>query len=122
MEEYESQNQLSKRTPKHRSNILCYRCWCLKNYNRLPEEYDYNEGFITEKAEVVMRKIFNKHRGNPHVEYFYVLDVLDLLGSLQEWLLGKLLVEGVPFSIVINKIDIINGKYLNQTNIHAVIR
>ena len=37
MEDYEKQAQVAKVTPKVRDKLLCYRCFCLKYHNRLPE-------------------------------------------------------------------------------------
>lgn len=82
MSKYEQTEQLAKKTPKVREKIFCYRCHCLRYHNRLPEEYDHD--FTEDKAEFLMRKILNKHKEN--IEYFYVVDVFDMLGTFQDWI------------------------------------
>lgn len=58
-------------------------------------------------------KVFNKHKTYPDVTHFlFVVDALDVFGTLKQDLVFKLLEKGTPFSVVINKCDILNQKYL----------
>jgi GTPase Era involved in 16S rRNA processing len=54
--------------------------------------------------------------------YFYVIDVLDIAGSFKKFVFDRLLAENIDFCVVINKVDIINQKYLNKHLILDVVR
>ena len=64
-----------------------------------------------------MTKLFKKHTNSP-IFYIYMVDVMDIAGSLKEYVLNRLLEENVEFCVVVNKLDIINEKYLNK---HAIL-
>ena len=71
-----------------------------------------------------MNKIFNRHRNNQKINthFFLVVDVFDLLGTMAEDLIHRLLHEKLTFSIIANKSDLITKKYLNETAIRQAIR
>ena len=104
--------------------MLCFRCFSLKHHNRLPKEYDNNLGFSTDSTEFMLNKIFNRHRNNQKIgtHFFLVVDVLDLLGTMADNLIHRLLSEKLTFSIIVNKSDLINKKYLNETAIRQAIK
>ena len=54
-----------------------------------------------------MNKLFKKHKNSP-IFYIYLIDVMDIAGSLKEYVFNRLLEEDVEFCVVINKLDIIN--------------
>jgi len=68
-----------------------------------------------------MNKIFTKHKSSQAL-YLYIIDVLDLAGTLQKYVLDRLLDQRVTFAIVVNKVDIINRRYLNRNKIMDVVR
>lgn len=113
MDRHEEEHQSAKRMKKTRRELLCYRCYTLKHHNRLPSEYDNSEGDYLNSKEVILNKLFNKHKTSM-VLYVYLIDVLDVLGSFQEDILFRLLSEKKEFCVVVNKLDVLNDKYLNK--------
>lgn len=68
-----------------------------------------------------MSKAFNKHKSGPTF-FIYLLDVLDLSGSFKKYVFQRLLESGQEFCIVINKLDIVNEKYVNKHFILEEVR
>jgi hypothetical protein len=75
----------------------------------LPEEYDNNQGFTTDSTEFILNKMLNRHKSTKDgVEYLFLIDAFDVLGTFQKWLFKRMLSEGLQISIIVNKIDVIN--------------
>jgi len=67
----------------------------------------------------VLEKVFNKHKSYQNeTHYLFVVDGMDLFGTLRKDLVHKLLEKDIQFSIVINKCDIINQKYIVEALVH----
>ena len=67
--------------------------------------------------------MFNRHKSHhDSTHYLFVVDVLDIFGTLRRDLVIKLLEKAIPFSVVINKCDILNDKYLAQNLIHQEVK
>jgi ribosome biogenesis GTPase A len=60
-----------------------------------------------------MSKIIKKHNSLP-TTFIYLIDVLDIAGTFKKYVFDRLLDADVTFCVVINKLDIVNLKYLNQ--------
>lgn len=60
-----------------------------------------------------MSKIIKKHQSLP-TTFIYLIDVLDIAGTFKKYVFNRLIDAGANFCIVINKLDIVNQKYLNQ--------
>jgi hypothetical protein len=56
----------------------------------LPEEYDVPEGLTVNNQEEIMSKVLKKHKDLP-VMYLYVVDILDLAGTLQKYAFDRLM-------------------------------
>jgi hypothetical protein len=56
----------------------------------LPEEYDVPEGLTVNNQEETMSKVLKKHKDLP-VMYLYVVDILDLAGTLQKYAFDRLM-------------------------------
>lgn len=68
-----------------------------------------------------MSKVFKKHKEAP-VIYLYVVDILDIAGSLQKYVFDRLIDRQVELAIVVNKLDIANEKYLNKHLVMQAVR
>lgn len=51
-----------------------------------------------------------------------MVDVLDVAGSFKKYVFNSLLKANVDFCIVVNKLDIVNEKYLNRHMILEAVR
>ena len=125
IDKYEQENQTLKRSKKIRKELLCYRCHSLKYHNHLPEEYDeeVNEGGLNLDREYVLEKVFKRHKSYQDGTHFlFVVDALDIFGTLRKDLVIKLLEKAIPFSVVINKCDILNEKYVSQSSVHQEVK
>ena len=89
IEAYEEEHQLTNKYQRERKELLCFRCFSLKHHHRLPEAYDKDNEFSTDSTEFILSKVFNRHKDRT-VEYFFVVDIFDVLGTFQEWLFSKL--------------------------------
>lgn len=52
----------------------------------------------------------------------FVVDGMDVFGTLRKDLVFKLLEKNIPFSVVINKCDILNQKYLVESMVHQEVK
>lgn len=68
-----------------------------------------------------MSKVFKKHKNIPTF-YIYLVDVLDIAGSFKKYVFDRFIEENVDFCIAINKLDIVNEKYLNRHKILDAVR
>lgn len=67
--------------------------------------------------------MLNRHKSTKDgVEYLFLIDAFDVLGTFQKWLFKRMLSEGLQISIIVNKIDVINKQYLNQNAIRHSVR
>lgn len=71
--------------------------------------------------EEIMERVLSKHKKHP-VHYLYLVDPLDLLGTLTPYPLISLLRQESPTAIVISKQDIVNQRYLNSQQLVAATR
>ena len=117
IDKFEEEEQTIKRIKKERSELYCLRCFSLKYHNKLPDDFDVKGHLAENNQEQLMTKIFKKHTNSPTF-YLYLVDVMDIAGSLKEYVFNRLLEEDVEFCVVINKLDIVNEKYLNR---HAIL-
>lgn len=62
---------------------------------------------------LLMDKVFHKHENIPTF-FIYVVDVLDIAGSLKKYVFDRLIDANVDFCVAVNKLDIVNEKYLNR--------
>lgn len=72
-------------------------------------------------TEFILNKVFNRHKGQ-EVEYFYMVDALDILGTFQEWLFKRLIQNQLQVTLVVNKIDVMHKDYLNESALHNAIK
>jgi ribosome biogenesis GTPase A len=80
-----------------------------------------SSGGLAIDKDIVLKKVFKKHE-NIEVYYLYVVDSLDILGSLREELIFSLLEKGIRFGIVLNKYDLLNQKYLAQNLVYIEMK
>ncbi len=52
----------------------------------------------------------------------FVVDGMDVFGTLKKDLVFKLLEKNITFSVVINKCDILNDKYLVESLVHQEVK
>lgn len=121
IDQYEEENQTIKRIKKNRNELYCQRCYSLKYHNKLPQEYDVPETLSVNNQEALMDKILKKHHKLPTL-FLYLIDILDIAGSLKKYIFIRLLEADVKFAIIINKLDIVNQKYLNKHIILQEVR
>lgn len=121
IDQFEEENQTIKRIKKNRNELYCQRCYSLKYHNKLPQEYDVPETLSVNNQEALMDKILKKHHKLPTL-FLYLIDVLDIAGSLKKYIFIRLLEADVKFAIIINKLDIVNQKYLNKHIILQEVR
>ena len=69
-----------------------------------------------------MTKVIKKHQNAPSTLFLYILDILDIAGSFKPYVFNRLIDADVQFCIVVNKLDIVNDKYLNKHIIYDVVR
>lgn len=103
-----------------RKELLCRRCFYLKNHNRLPDEHNHMQPIIDETNEQqLLERIFNK-KGDTY--YLYLIDIFDVSGSLTETVLERLFVSKMQFSLLLSKFDMVNRKYFNYVAMKPQIR
>ena len=68
-----------------------------------------------------MAKVLKKHQNTPTF-FIYMIDVLDIAGSFKKYVFNTLIQANVDFCIVVNKLDIVNEKYLNRHMILDAVR
>lgn len=99
--------------------MYCQRCYSLKYHNKLPDEFDLPDQH--EDYELLMNKVLSKHHKTP-THFIYLVDVLDIAGTLKKYIFDRLMDAGIDFSIAINKFDIVNQEYLNKHKILQEVR
>lgn len=103
-----------------RRELLCRRCFYLKNHNQLPNEYNDVQAIIDEtNEEQLLERIFSR-KGDCY--YLYLVDVFDVYGTLTDTVLKKLFLSKQSFSIILTKFDMINKKYFNYIDMKPRIQ
>lgn len=68
-----------------------------------------------------MNKMLNRHKQR-QVEYLFMIDAFDILGTFQEWLFNRLMQNNLKVTLVVNKLDVLNKEYLNESSMHGAVR